>query len=310
MRKRPFFIANGIVVHNSTLSAMAIGQAQKAGMVTILLDTEHSYDEGWARKHGVNPELLIILTPPHIQAIFDQTLALIDVLKEDRDDDFSMLTIVDSVSATPTSEELAQEDSTAGKQRAQHAKALSEGLRKITDKLWNENMAMVLISQLKDNPGIMYGTNTHKLGGSAIDYHAGLLMRTKIIAKKKQNEVPISQIVQVSTTKNKFVPPYRRANFEINYLTGVDNRLTAIDFMQQLGWLKKSGGWIVLENGDKVRPKELVDTITPDQIAKLYDYLGITNLENKVNGDNLTYNMGSLKSEKEENPDAIEIEGE
>lgn len=297
MQNRPYFIANGMVVHNSTIAAMTLGQAQKAGMVTILVDTELSYSPDWAMRYGVDPSLLILMQPTHLEQTFDELRMMIDDLCENKDPDESMLCIVDSVSATPTSAEVAQEDSTAGKQRADHAKVLASSLRTITQKLSQANMALVFISQVKDNPGMMYGGGKSKLGGSAIDYHAGLLVRTKIVARKKQNEIPIGQIVQVSTQKNKFVPPFRRANFEISYVNGVDNRLTAVEFLINMGKFKKKAGWVELEDGSKKRPNELVDLITPQKLSELYDYLGITNVANVDNGNRLAY--GEVSSDEE-----------
>lgn len=299
METHPYFSANGFIVHNSTISATALGQAQKAGMVTILIDTEHSYDSMWSERYGVNPELLILIQPEHVEEIFDHLRVMLDILASDKKD-IPMLTVVDSVSAAATSAELEQEDSTAGKARGGHAKALSEGLRKIGNDIWDKKMALVFISQLKDNPGIMYGSGKHKIGGHAIDFHAGLLLQTRILTRKKINDVPVGQVVSITSTKNKFVPPFRKANFEINYLTGIDNRLTVLEFMAEIGWIKKSGGWFVDSDGNKFRKEGLVDTITPTKIAEVYDYLGITNPNNVKNGNDLMYSLTETIVEGEE----------
>lgn len=297
MTERDYFVANGIVSHNSTIAAMSIGESQKAGMVTILIDTEHSYDSSWAERYGVDPELLILLQPKHVEQIFDYTHYLLEVLNEEKDSGVPILTVVDSISAISTSAELEQEDSTAGKQRAAHAKALSEGLRKLGNEIWDRNMALVFISQLKDNPGMMYGKGQSKLGGSAIDFHAALLLETHVLLRKKINNIKCGQVVKVVSKKNKFVPPFREANFYINYMTGVDNRETALNFMLSLGWLKKEKGFIINEKGEKVKKSEILETISPDMIVKLYDYLGITNEANKQNGNNLTYNLNNTGSD-------------
>lgn len=262
----------------SSLCASSIGSAQKNGIICVLFDTEHSYESSWARIWGVNPEELILITPEHIQGLFDQVKFVVNTIKETQPSS-PIYIIVDSISASPTAQELEAEDSTAGKQRGQHAVAIGEGLRKISNEIWNQNTALIFVSQLKDNPGMMYGANKHKLGGHAIEFHAGLLIEVRRSSfLKDKDDTVYGQRIEVRTIKNKFVEPFRSRTYDLYFNEGIRTKEIMLDFMSDptlLNTIKKSGGWYEYE-GSKYRKEDLAGLLDDKALGKIYFDLGIT----------------------------------
>lgn len=275
----------------SSICAAAIGAAQKQGAVCMLFDTEHSYESNWSQLWGVNPEQLILIQPEHLQGLFDKLRFAVKLVKEEQPTT-PIFIVVDSVSASPTAAEVEEEDSTGGKQRAAHAVIISEGLRKISDVIWNQNVSLLFVSQLKDNPGVMYGAGRHKLGGRAIEFHAGLMLKVSRqgFLKEPKTDVVYGQIVQVEATKNKFVPPFRCRTFDLIYNEGIRPAEMMLDFLSDidlktdtskyLGSIKKAGGWYEFE-GSKYRKEDLAKKVVDPTIQEaLYHELNLDNTSN------------------------------
>ena len=262
----------------STIIARSIGAAQKKGVICILCDTEHSYDSTWARFHGVDPERLILLTPPHLQNVFDYAKAVISEVKKEQID-IPIFITVDSVSGSPTAAETESEDSTEGKQRAEHAKIISEGLRKLANLIWDQNVALVFVSQLKDNPGIMYGANKSKLGGHAIEFHAGLMVESRRTGFIKEEKETLGQTIQVSTIKNKFVPPFRVRTFDLFFNEGIRPNEILLDFITDEKLfnpplIKAGGGWYEF-NGSKYRRADMAAMLDEGLTEHAYKVLNL-----------------------------------
>ncbi len=263
----------------STILAHSIGAAQAVGMACVLVDTEHSYDSTWATRFNVVGKHLILTQPKHLEELFDQLKFMIQLIKDDQPE-VPVFIAVDSVSAAPAAAELEMEDSTEGKQRGLHAKIISEGLRKLTNLIWNQNVALVLVSQSKDNPGMMYGALKSKIGGHAIEFHAALMVETRKMGTKKDKKgAVLSQKLKVRTEKNKFVPPYRERTFELSFATGISQKEIMVEFMvDPLGLIKSSGGWFEYQ-GQKFRREDLATMLGDDLLPEIYRALDITSDE-------------------------------
>lgn len=259
----------------SSIVASIIGAAQKSGAVCILNDTEHSYSPDWSRRFQVNPETLILLEPPNLEKVFDYTTSAVKQIREEQSE-IPVFIAVDSVSASPTSAELEQEDSSASKQRAEHAKIISQGLRKLTNLIWDQNVSLLFVSQLKDNPGGGYGSTKSKLGGSAIEFHSGLQLEVSRTSFKKEKEKTIGITIQVKCIKNKFVPPFRVRTMILYYEEGFKPKEILLDFMadDDVGLIKEKMGWYEWE-GSKYRSYDIVDKISDDTFELVYEKLGI-----------------------------------
>lgn len=265
----------------SSIVASIIGAAQAHGGIGVIIDSEKSYHPNWSRIHKVNPEELIYLDPPHLEGCFDQACSVIRTIK-DIDKTVPVFMAVDSVSANPTASELEQEDSTASKQAAEHARIISAGLRKISKLIWEQNVALLFVSQLKDNPrALAWGNTASKIGGNAIWFHAALMLEVARTAYKTDKDgddkKKIGQTIQVKSIKNKFVTdPHRVCTFDLYYEEGFKQREIAVDFMihKEVGLAKKTGGWYEFE-GSKYHKEDLALKVTDEIIEDIYKKLGI-----------------------------------
>lgn len=293
----------------SAIMSHTIGASQKAGLLPILLDLEHSYDPFWLRSlFGVNPDDLLCLHPENIESVFDQLKAAIQVVREMKQT-APIVAIIDSVSSAPSFKEVERTDGTESKQMAEHAKIISSGCRQLGN-IWDDNVAVIFVSQLRDNPGTMYGTNTHKLGGKAIEFHCGLMVETrrKTFIKPSGKDSDISGYkLTVETKKNKFAPPFRKAGMEYDFYTGFDKQAMMIEFMGKIGMLKATQGWFEFE-GKKCRRDELKDVFPDDQMEKVYKALGITveaTYEDMLAAMANTINISTSDEEEEESVENV-----
>jgi recombination protein RecA len=263
----------------SSIVARIIGQVQAAGGMAVLVDAEHSYDPSWGRLHKVKPEELIYLDPPHLEGAFDQSIAAIKTIRK-VSAETPVFIAIDSVSANPTAAELELEDSTASKQAAEHAKIIALGLRRASGLIHKENVALLFVSQLKDNPRASWGNTTHKIGGSAIDFSAGLELEVTRTAFKTdgENKNKVGQTIQVVSKKNKFNPagPYRVRTFDLYYNEGFRSKEILLDFLLEtdLKLVTYKGGWYEYE-GAKYRKEDLAPKLDDELFKLVYDKLGI-----------------------------------
>ena len=148
--------------------------------------------------------------------------------------DVPVVIIWDSVAAsTPKDELLGDYDKNAiGLQ----ARAISKGMRKITQVIGAENVTFVCLNQTRTKIGVMYGDPTTTPGGMAIPFHASV--RVKLGAgqqlKNKAGDI-IGINVSAKTIKNKVAPPFRTCNFEIHFGIGIKEHEQLFDMLRRAG---------------------------------------------------------------------------
>jgi len=137
-------------------ASKAIAEVQKEGGLAALIDAEHAFDPTFAAKLGVNTDELIVSQPEHMQEAFTIIDALIDSGAVD-------IIVLDSVAALVPKEELEGE---VGKQSVGLvARYMSQFLRRITGKANEKKCTVIMINQIRDAIGVMYGDPTTTPGG-------------------------------------------------------------------------------------------------------------------------------------------------
>src|SRR5437868_11429031 len=218
----------------TTLTLQAIAQAQKAGGVCAFIDAEHALDIIYARKLGVRVEELLVSQPD----CGEQALEIADKLVGTGAVD---LIVVDSVAALVPRAEIEGEmgDAHMGLQ----ARLMSQALRKLTAATARTNTAIIFINQLRQKIGVVYGNPETTTGGNALKFYASVRLDIRKTGVVKNGESVIGNKARVKVVKNKCAPPFREAEFEIMYGTGVNWAGEVVDLGSEANLLEKSGAF-------------------------------------------------------------------
>lgn len=231
----------------TTLTLHAIAEAQRAGGVCAFIDAEHALDTDYARRLGVDLEDLLVSQPD----CGEQALEICDTLVRTGAID---LIVVDSVAAlTPRAEiEGDMGDAHMGLQ----ARLMSQALRKLTAVISRTRSTVVFINQLRQKIGVVYGNPETTTGGNALKFYCSVRLDIRRKKAIKRGDETIGSEVKVKVVKNKMAPPFREAEFEILYGTGVNKLGELVDTAEKLGLVEKSGTWYSYEGAKLGQGKE------------------------------------------------------
>ncbi len=216
----------------TTLTLHAIAEAQKAGGVAAFIDAEHAFDVTYARAVGVDTERLLVSQPD----TGEQALEICEMLTRSGAVD---LVVIDSVAAlTPKAEiEGDMGDAHMGLQ----ARLMSQALRKLTAVAHKTETTLIFINQLRQKIGVVFGNPETTTGGNALKFYASVRIDVRRIGPVKTGEESIGSRTRAKVVKNKCAPPFKDAEFDIRWGTGIDSAADLIDYALALGVVEKSG---------------------------------------------------------------------
>ncbi|HEY0894260.1 MULTISPECIES: recombinase RecA [Cellvibrio] len=226
----------------TTLTLQVIAEAQRAGGTCAFIDAEHALDPIYASKLGVNVEDLIISQPD----TGEQALEVTDMLVRSGAVD---VLVVDSVAALTPRAEIEGEmgDHHVGLQ----ARLMSQALRKITGNIKNANCLVIFINQIRMKIGVMFGNPETTTGGNALKFYASVRLDIRRIGAVKEGEEVIGSETRVKVVKNKVAPPFKQAEFQILYGSGINRMGEIVDYGVKLGLIDKAGAWYSYQ-GNKI----------------------------------------------------------
>jgi recombination protein RecA len=257
----------------TTLALHIVAEAQKQGGMGAYIDAEHALDLGYAKKLGVKTDDLLISQPDH----GEQALEIAETLVRSGAID---VLVIDSVAALVPKAEIEGEmgDAHMGLQ----ARLMSQALRKLTATISRSHTVVIFINQIRMKIGVMFGNPETTTGGNALKFYASVRMDIRRIGALKEGDNVVGGRTRVKVVKNKMAPPFKEAEFDILYGTGISRDGEIVDLGSEIGVVEKSGAWYSY-SGERIGQgreaakqflKEHPET-AKDIMAKVMDKTGI-----------------------------------
>lgn len=218
----------------TTICLQVIANAQRSGGIAAFIDAEHALDVGYARKLGVDVDNLLVSQPD----TGEQALEIAEVLIRSNAID---VVVIDSVAALVPRAEIEGEmgDTHVGLQ----ARLMSQALRKLTGAVNRSHTSVIFTNQIREKVGVMFGSPETTSGGRALKFYASLRLDIRRIGAIKDGQEVIGNRTRVKVVKNKCAPPFRQAEFDIQYNEGVSHNALLVDLGAEHGIVQKSGAW-------------------------------------------------------------------
>lgn len=218
----------------TTLSLHFIAETQKLCGNVIFIDAEHALDPHYAKNVGVDIDNLLISQPDN----GEQALEIAETLIRSGAID---MVVIDSVAALVPRAEI--EGEMGDQHMGLQARLMSQALRKLAAVVSKSQCICVFINQIREKIGVVFGNPETTPGGRALKFYASVRFDIRKINSIKEGNNIIGNRTKVKVVKNKVAPPFREAEFDILYGTGICRDGEVFDLAVELKIIERTGTW-------------------------------------------------------------------
>ena len=233
----------------SLIGSHLLASTQKQDGIAVYIDTESAVSQEFLRAIGVDTSKMLYVHLETCEEIFDTIETIVTKIRES--DNNKLVTIlVDSLAAASTKVEMDADFDQAG-WATQKAIIISKAMRKITQMIARQRVALVFTNQLRAKLGVMFGDPWTTSGGKALPFHSSTRVRFRNIGQiKDTNKNTIGIKIKGQVIKNRLGPPMRTAEFPLYFDTGIDDYGSWLTVMKEHKLLKIGGAWYTLQHTD------------------------------------------------------------
>ncbi len=218
----------------TTLALNVAASAQKSGGVAAVIDAEHALNPPWVKKCGIDLEKLLVSQPESGEEALEITEMLVRSGSVD-------VIIVDSVAALIPRAEI--EGEMGDMQVAAQARLMSKAMRKLTAAIGKTRTMVIFINQIRMRIGVMFGNPETTPGGRALKFYSSIRLDIRRIASIKEGDTVTGNHVRVKVVKNKVAAPFRQAEFDIMFDSGISAEGDLLDLATADDLVNRSGAW-------------------------------------------------------------------